>query len=132
MSDAAPSLPTTLAECHALITKMAAINAQQQVAIDEQQTLLQSMQRDLALMKRTLFGQRRERFEDPLQGMLFDSAVVGQPDEASNPDDTDADTSIEDETLSSGAGRGRRVIPAALPRVQRIHKLDDAEIPEHL
>ena len=145
MSDASTPLPATLAECHAKITEMAAVNAtlqavntQHQATIDEQQALLQSMQRDLALMKRALFGQRRERFEDPRQGILFASAVVGQskPDDASNPDDNDVDsnTSNEDKgkTPSNRGGRGRRVIPASLPRVRRIHELDDAEIPEHL
>ncbi len=142
MSDSSPSLPTTLAECHAMITEMAAVNATLQATIDEQQTTLQSMQRDLALMKRALFGQRRERFEDPRQGMLFASAVVGQPesDDASNQDDQlDFDTSHEDEgnedegqTPASRGGRRRRVIPDSLPRIQRIHELDEAEIPEHL
>ena len=89
MSDAATPLPTTLAECHAMITELAAINATLRETTDEQQTLLQALQRDLALMKRTLFGQRRERFEDPRQAMLFDSVVVGElePEGVSNQDD---------------------------------------------
>ena len=145
MSDPSPSLPTTLAECHAMITEMAAVNATLRATIDEQQTLLQILQRDNALMKRSLFGQRRERFEDPQQGMLFDSVIVGPPEseDASNQDDPlDSDTSHEGEenedegtgdegpTAASRGGRRRRVFPDILPRVQRIHKLDEAEIPE--
>ncbi len=138
MSDSSPSLPTTLAECHAMITEMAAVNTTLQATMDEQQVTLQSMQHDLALMKRALFGQRRERFEDPRQGMLFASAVVGQPepDDASNQDDNDIDSDNSNEnegkTPSNRGGRGRRVIPASLPRVQRIRELDEADIPEHL
>lgn len=143
MPDAATPLPTTLAECHAMIRELAADSDMLRETIDEQQTLLQAMQRDLALMKRTLFGQRRERFEDPRQAMLFDSVVVGEleagepePGGASNQDDSDvdSDTSNEDEDTkpSNRTGRQRRVIPASLPRVQRIHELDEAEIPEDL
>lgn len=138
MSDAAMPLPKTLAECHALITEMAVVNAQQKATIDEQQALLQALQRDVALMKRALFGQRRERFEDPRQAMLFDSVVVGELDsddvsnQDNNDDDPDAANEDEDKTPSNRTGRGRRVIPASLPRVQRIRELDEAEIPEHL
>jgi hypothetical protein len=138
MPDAATPLPTTLAECHAMIMELATVNATLRATIDEQQTLLQALQRDLALMKRALFGQRRERFEDPRQAMLFDSVVVGElePEDVSNQDDNDiepdAASEEEGETPSNRAGRVRRVIPACLPRVQRIHELDEAEIPEHL
>jgi transposase len=138
MPDAATPLPTTLAECHAMIMELATVNATLRATIDEQQTLLQALQRDLALMKRALFGQRRERFEDPRQAMLFDSVVVGElePEDVSNQDDNDiepdAASEEEGQTPSNRTGRGRRVIPACLPRVQRIHELDEAEIPEHL
>jgi transposase len=138
MLDASAPLPATLDECHARLRELLACNAQQQATIDEQQTLLSSMQRDLALMKRTLFGQRRERFEDPRQGLLFDSAEIGKPEQDSNAfedDDTqDSDSSNGDEDTSPSRRRGRvrRVIPESLSRVQRVRKLNDADIPEHL
>jgi transposase len=138
MSDAPSPLPTTLAECHAKITEMVevdatlrTINTQLQATISDQQEQLRTMQRDMALMKRALYGQRRERFEDPRQGMLFASATVGQPDPL-EPLTTDDDNADDGKPPSRRLGRGRRVIPASLPRVQRIHKLDEAEIPEHL
>ena len=71
--------------------------------------------------------------------------MVGPPEseDASNQDDPlDSDTSHEGEenedegtgdegpTAASRGGRRRRVFPDILPRVQRIHKLDEAEIPE--
>jgi transposase len=148
-----PPLPTTLAECHAVIieqstviTQLREIIAQQQATIDEQQAVLQSMKRDMALMKRALFGQRRERFDDPRQRLLFDAVVVGEASQddvsgeddlaASNETDND-DANVEedgDEAQSSTqrTGRRRRVIPESLPRVRRIHELDESEIPEHL
>ena len=154
MDDSATPLPTTLAECQAKISELTAANSQQQATIAEQQitigeqhTLLQALQRDIALMKRTLFGQRRERFEDPRQGALFDAVTVGgaEPDDpahedglapdASHEDDPsnpEADSNGDDEKSSRRGGRGRRVIPESLPRVQRVHELDDAEIPEDL
>ena len=154
MDDSATPLPTTLAECQAKISELTAANSQQQatiaeqqITIGEQQSLLQALQRDIALMKRTLFGQRRERFEDPRQGTLFDAVAVGgaEPDEpahadnlavdASHEDDPsnpEADSNSDDEKSSRRGGRGRRVIPESLPRIQRTHELDDAEIPEGL
>ena len=134
MSDAAAPLPTTLAQ-QAIIDQQQATIEQQQATIDEQQTLLEKLQRDMALMKRTLFGQRRERFEDPRQGMLFDSAEVGGPNQDNNTnDDNESDSSNDGRgaTSSRRTGRKRRVIPAGLPRTKRVHKLDDSEIPEHL
>jgi len=137
MSDAAFSLPTTLDACHAKLKQLAADNAtlqadnaQQRATIDEQQAAISSMQRDLALMKRALFGQRRERFNDPRQGLLFDSAAIGKPGQDDTADEDDSPN--EDKSASRRRGRVRRVIPECLPRVQRVHKLADADIPEHL
>jgi transposase len=148
-----PPLPTTLAECHAVIIEQASAIvqlretiSQQQATIDEQQAVLQSMQRDMALMKRALFGQRRERFDDPRQGLLFDAVVVGGTsqggvsgeDDTAAADETDDDTNANDEdgdeaqSSTPRTGRRRRVIPESLPRVRRIHELDESEIPEHL
>ena len=127
MSNAASPLPTTLDECHAALKQLAVdnaalqtVNTQQQATIDEQQAVIESMQRDLALMKRALFGQRRERFDDPRQGLLFDSAEIGEPgqDSTANEDDNthESDSSNEDEDKSPSRRRGRvrRVIPDRL------------------
>jgi len=142
------SLQSTNASLQSANATQQATIQEQQVTIDEQQTLLQALQRDIALMKRALFGQRRERFEDPRQGMLFDAVAVGgaEPDDPAaedklvaaagsedEPSNEDAASDSDDDKKSSpGGGRGRRVIPASLPRVQRVHELDDAEIPEDL
>ena len=142
MSDAASPLPTTVDACHTQLKRLAADNAalradnaRQRATIDEQQAAIESMQRDMALMKRALFGQRRERFDDPRQGLLFDSAEIGEPGHGGNGQSDGAEESDapnEDKSPSRRRGRVRRVIPEGLPRVQRVHKLADADIPEHL
>jgi transposase len=105
---------------------------QQQQTIDEQQSLLEELQRERDLLKRSLFGHRRERFEDPDQGLLFDYVVVGE--EATTEDDeADKDTdSPAVEPKKKRRGRQRRVIPETLERQRRERKLQDDEIPAEL
>ena len=153
VDDSAP-LPSTLAECHAWMKEMAAAYAslqavhakqqannerqqatieQQQATIDEQQAVLQSLQHDLALLKRSMFGQRRERFEDPQQRLLFDSVELDDfRSEDDQPEPGSATNEQKRPLADRGRGRVRRVFPDCLPRVQRIRKLDDDAIPEHL
>jgi transposase len=152
MVDSSVPLPSTVAACHAWMREMAAayaslqeVNAQQeatieqqQVTIAEQQAILQTLQLDIALMKRTLFGQRRERFEDPRQGLLFDALEIGKPEqgdsvgEEDDAIDDDASENAEGKLGSRRTGRKRRVIPEGLPRTQVVHELDENEIPEDL
>jgi transposase len=138
MLDAAVILPTTLDECHAQLREMMGVNAQQQATIDEQQTAISSLKRDLALIKRSLFGQRRERFDDPRQGLLFDAAEIGglKSDADADKDDESAEVDALDENEQESSkrrrGRVRRVIPEGLPREKRVHELNDDDIPEHL
>ena len=138
MFDAAAPLPKTLDECHAQLRELAAVNTQHQATIDEQQEAIDSLKRDLALMKRTLFGQRRERYDDPRQGLLFDSAEIGGPEP--NADAENSEKTLEhgdfdegdDQSSPRRRGRVRRVIPEGLPRERRVQELDDAEIPENM
>jgi hypothetical protein len=108
-------LPQDLAACHLLI--------------EEQQATIDRLSADMALLKRALFGRRRERFiDDPRQTYLFDSTQQNT-DEA--PTDPEPDAPQPDETQPDGPprrkgkGRRRRVFPAALPRKQVRHELDD-------
>lgn len=146
MSDSSAPLPTTLAGCHALIEELRSDNATMEelqsdnatlkATIEQQQDALHSLQRDLATMKRMIFGQRRERFEDSRQGTLFDSMEVGKPDSA---DDISQESELElshadtvDKKTPKRQGRSRRVFPACLPREKRVHELTDEEIPEEM
>jgi len=73
-------LPQDIAGCHAFIERLQAGHEQrheqlqrtieeQQKSIDEQQTTIAKLTVDLQLLKRALFGSRRERFaDDPRQG----------------------------------------------------------------
>lgn len=132
--------PKTLAECHALIAKQQSALDQQQATIDEQQAtideqqgLLQALQKDVALLKRSLFGQRRERYEHPDQRLLFDAEDVGESSEQSDEEDeSPPEDPGEIPSSSSRRRRGRRVIPECLPRVNRFHELNDDDIPEEL
>jgi transposase len=143
MSDS--PLPQTLAECHALIANQQAMLSQQQATIaqqqatiaeqqatiDEQQGLLQALQKDVALLKRSLFGQRRERYEDPNQRLLFDFAELGEPSGEAHEESSE----LVDEgpkKKKRSRGRGRRVIPECLPRVPRYQPLNEEDIPEEL
>jgi transposase len=150
MVDDSTPLPSTLAECHAWMREMAAayaslqaVNAQQQATIeqqqetvDQQQTLLESLQRDLALLKRSMFGRRRERFEDPDQLLLFDSVEVGEAGnndrEVGNDNRDEPDSTVDEKPAGHRRGRVRRVLPECLPRVQRVRKLEESEIPQDL
>ncbi|MGZ0167120.1 MAG: hypothetical protein ACKVII_24620, partial [Planctomycetales bacterium] len=61
------------------------------------------------------------------------AAADEEYDDNSADDDEEGDDDDDDgKSSSQRTGRRRRVIPESLPRVQRIHKLDDSKIPEHL
>ena len=125
--------PKTLAECHALLGQQQATIQQQQATIDEQQGLLRALQKDVALLKRSLFGNRRERYENPDQRLLFDAAEIGESSgESEDEDEPPPDDSDDVPSSSRRRRRGRRVIPACLPRVERFRELTDEEIPEEL
>jgi transposase len=115
-------LPQDLAACHLLI--------------EEQQATIDRLSADMALLKRALFGRRRERFlDDPRQTYLFDSTQQNT-DEApadQTPDDAQPnETQPNGPPRRNGKGRRRRVFPAALPRKEVRHELDEEDIPENL
>ncbi|HID22396.1 MAG TPA: hypothetical protein EYP14_08335, partial [Planctomycetaceae bacterium] len=141
-----PDLPQDLKACHALIGELfeererqhevqrqqAEKIAEQDQTIAEQQTTIERMTTDIALLKRALFGSRRERFvNDPRQGFLFDSDEL---DIAKQPNTEEAETpgTEKNRTRRTSRGRGRRVFPQFLPRTRLEHTLNDEEIPADL
>ncbi len=123
----------TIAQQQVLIEQQQATIEQQQATIDEQQALLKALQKDVALLKRSLFGHRRERFEDPNQRLLFDFAELVESDSESHQDASDEDEEEENpKPRSRRRGRVRRVIPECLPRVPRYQDLDENAIPADL
>lgn len=135
-------LPKTIEQCQALILQQAQVNQQQAVVIQEQQELLDRLQDDMKLLKRALYGNRRERFtaDDPGQMYLF--ASVAESNETESSEDATGQAHQEaEENGSAGdmsgrekraAGRGRRLFPEFLPRLRKEHPLSDDEIPESM
>lgn len=133
-------LPDDIKGCHALIEQLradvqdaAAQNAQleelvarQQETIAEQEQTIENLAADNALLKRSLFGSRRERFiDDPDQKLLFDASPGETPDEAPEPPEV-----IQKKRTSKG--RQPRVFPELLPREEQKHPLDPEDVPEEL
>jgi transposase len=126
-----------------LAERNATIRAQQET-IAELQQLIQALGQEVALLKRSLFGRRRERFDDPRQGTLFDAQRIDQAAEEGLAGDEDsaaatAESGVEaaGEARSSQRkgqrkGRGRLVFPSTLPRKQLVHPLTDDDLPERL
>lgn len=123
-------------ELLALAKQQDAVIRSQQETIDEQQRLLKGMAHELALLKRSLFGSRRERFDDPRQGTLFDAQRIDEPDaDSSEEGGQDAGEPPEDDAAPrprKSKGRGRLVFPETLPRRRQVHPLEDDDLPEHL
>jgi transposase len=149
-----PELPHDIARCHSVIEQLhaqlqqitqqasleardaaariahrEALLAEHKATIAAQQETIDQLAADNRLLKRSLFGSRRERYEDPGQGLLFDLKSL-KPDRA---DDRSDKTSLESngpQQKRTSKGRQRRVFPDFLPREEERHGLDEAEIPE--
>lgn len=129
MASSRPELPQDIEACHALIGRLEEEQRQQAHTIDEQQATIDRLSADMALLKRALFGSRRERFrDDPDQQYLFESEEVKTEETAPT-----ANTE-EEETKSrrTSKGRRRRVFPESLPRKAIRHELNEEDIPEDL
>ncbi len=105
--------PQDISGCYALIERQQAeseqqqrIIEQQQRTIEEQQATLANLSVDMQLLKRALFGSRRERFiDDPRQGHLFESnAQEGTASESgdSQPADPETEEPPPDTSVTNG------------------------------
>jgi len=160
-----PELPNDIGSCHALIKQLRAelqVASQQieemksiglqdstariahlealltehQETIADQQQVIKNLAADNALLKRSLFGPRRERFtDDPAQALLFDAETL---DAASQPGNEQQDegesTEPEEKEKKKRTSKGRRprVFPDFLPREEERFYLDDEEIPDQM
>lgn len=127
-ADPAP-LQERLQQSLAREAQLTAALAESSQTIVQQQQLLDKLTHELALMKRWVFGSRRERFgsDDPRQKNLFE---VGE-----QPRDLEAAASPDDETGGAGdrgkkgkKGHGRRRLPEFLPRQRVEHVVGEAEL----
>ena len=148
-------LPHDTAICHALIEQLAAdlsaahrrntelelshqlhcdeLNAElsrHKKLIAELEQTVENLAADNQLLKRSLFGSRRERYteDDPAQLLLFDAASL-QPEQAAEPETEPLSPPPQKRTSK---GRQPRVFPEFLQRERQEHLLDDAEIPEEM
>jgi transposase len=143
MTSPGAELPDDIQSCQALIEQLrmelsAAVEqiahlegllARHQETIVDQEQAMENLAADNALLKRSLFGSRRERFaDDPAQTLLFEAAP---PLESSQPDDQQAPPPAEPKKRTS-QGRQVRVFPDFLPRQEQRHYLNPEDIPEEL
>jgi transposase len=126
MTSLPSELPQDITACHTLLREMFAELAERDQTIAEQQATIDRLQADLALLKRSLFGSRRERYvDDPRQGLLFESSELEE-------EQRQEDAAAESKSRRTSRGRARRLFPDFLPRTAVHHQLSEAEIPEDL
>jgi transposase len=146
MTSPPSELPDDLQGCHALIEQLRAelraatevqddtehiahleaLLAKYQETITEQQQTIENLAADNALLKRALFGCRRERFTDPSQTFLFDATTL----DSAEPDEEDAPP--EKKKKRTSKGRQPRVFPEFLPREEQKLFLKPEDIPEEM
>ncbi len=142
-TDAAPSsappdnaLPAHAAQLQDRLQQSLAREAQLTAALAEssqtvaqQQQLLDKLTHELALMKRWVFGSRRERFgtDDPRQQKLFE--VCDAPGQEADDDAArDEEESCDDKSRGKRRGHGRKPLPQFLPRKTIEHTLPESEL----
>ena len=110
-------IPDDLPTCQALIET-------QSETIEVQQQLIEKLQHEVGLLKRHIFGQRRERFIDPRQGHLFE---IDQELEDALQSDEDDDE--QPPSRPPRKGHGRRRLPENLVRHDKTYELKPEELP---
>lgn len=121
-------LRSQLAEQQAETHQLRAECAELQGVADEQLENIAELQRSVALLERSLFGRRRERFDNPDQLLLFQAVELEQaqpPADGKQP----APGEKPEPKPRAKRGRRRRVFPDSLPRRRIEHPLDPAQIP---
>jgi hypothetical protein len=102
--------------------------AQYQETIADQEQTIENLAADNALLKRSMFGSRRERFvDDPSQQLLFDPAALDSPEP-----EKENEQPPEPKKKRTSKGRQVRVFPEFLPREEQKIYLDPEDIPEEM
>jgi len=107
------------------IAHLEALLAQHQETIADQEQVIENLAADNALLKRSLFGCRRERYiDDPAQTLLFDSTTLDalEPEEQKE----------QPKKKRTSKGRQRRVFPDFLQREEQRNYLNPEDIPEEM
>ena len=105
-------------------TQLAAALNESSQTVTQQQELLAKLTHELAMMKRWVFGSRRERFgtDDPRQKNLFEVSEQPLDDLAPAEDGSPEDESRDVPRKKKRRGHGRRPLPQFLPR-QRVEHI---------
>ena len=131
-------LPDNLPACHAVILRQA------ERSLSDSKHAVERLNRDLASLKRQLFGSRRERFEagsgeDPagqdagVEASGMDGGMVeGRAWKASRPRVSCSPQPAAGPTRRTSKGRQKRVIDASIPREKVLHRLDERDVPPEL
>ena len=152
-----PELPHDIARCHAVIEQLhaqlqqvtqresleardaaariahlKALLAEHKETIADQQQTIEQLAADNTLLKRSLFGSRRERYEDPAQGLLFDLKTLKLEAAKDRSDEASPESNDPQKKKRTSKGRQRRVFPDFLPREEERHPLNEEEIPEDM
>jgi transposase len=114
------------------VAHLEALLAEHQETISAYEETIENLAADNALLKRSLFGTRRERYvDDPAQPLLFDfttlEAARSQKDEQESPQPKQ-----QQKKRRTSKGRQRRVFPDFLPREEERYCLQEEDIPEQL
>lgn len=108
------------------VAHLEALLAKYQETIADQEQTIENLAADNALLKRSLFGCRRERFtDDPAQTLLFDPT-------SDSPEPDDEDEQPKQKKKRTSKGRQPRVFPEFLPREEQKHYLNPEDIPEEM
>jgi transposase len=120
------SLQSAATDATAHTAHLETLLAEYQDTIVDQQQTIDNLAADNALLKRSLFGSRRERYtDDPAQGLLFDATTLDTPPAAS-----ESEEPKPEKKKRTSKGRQPRVFPEFLPREElRLH-LKPEDIPE--
>lgn len=126
-----------LQDAAARIAHLEALLAEHKETIAEHEQTIKHLAADNALLKRSLFGPRRERFTDhPSQALLFDAetleAASQRPHEPEAEAEGEAPAEGKKKNKRTSSGRRPRVFPDFLPREEVRFRLDEHEIPEQM
>ena len=116
--------PTDLAGCHELIDELFDLVAA--VVADKMR-----LEESYAELLKSVYGRRRERFDDPQQLKLFETPTEKPAAEAASASSDEPTSSAADPAASPSKPHrhhGRRRFPAHLPRVRVEHRLPEAEV----
>jgi transposase len=131
-------LPDNLAACHVVIRRQAEALAAQAARIEELLGRIDRLSRDLAAVKRELFGSRRERFVNSSgdggagEEVVTEQDPEGTPSATEPPADELGASSSAATPRRTSKGRQKRVIDASIPREKVLHPLDEENVPPEL